>query len=90
MGFLFLIITGILAMVFIAKLASKTKLKGEEVAAPTRRDDGHSGYFSDSKSQKVDLAMQKGLISLLLKKKVIGEEELLAEINRIKNDPSLN
>ena len=79
MGFLFLIIAGILAMVVVARLASKTKKNEEGAASPPHR------YYDGN---KVDIALQKGLISLLLKKKIIGEEELLAEINRIKNDPS--
>jgi len=67
-------------MIVVARLASKTKVKGETEEARS----AHRYYDGN----KVDLALQKGLISLLLKKKIIGEDELLTEINRIKNDPS--
>jgi len=65
-------------MILVARLASKTK--EEDVVKPVSRYD----------SNKADIALQKGLIALLLKKNIINEEELLTEINRIKNDPSLN
>jgi len=92
MGFLFLIVCGIVAMIFVARLASKTKRKEEGVAVSSHRyaSDESAESSVSAKSQKVDLALQKGLISLLLKKKIIGEEELLAEINRIKNDQSFH
>ena len=81
MGFLFLIVVGLLAMILVARLASKTKSKQEEAASPS------TGY---SKYKKMDVALQRGLISLLLKKKIIEEEELLDEINRIKNSEGLD
>ncbi len=83
MGFLFLIIIGILAMVFIARFASKTRPKGEEVKSPYR---GGYGDVYSSKSQKVDSVLQKGLVSLLLKKNIIREEELLEELEKIKKE----
>jgi len=70
-------------MAFVARLVSKTKSNDQEIPV-------HQVNRYDGKAQKIDLALQKGLVSLLLKKKVIGEEELLEEINRIKNDPSLS
>jgi hypothetical protein len=80
MGFLFLIVVGLLAMILVARLASKTTKK-EEAASPS------TGY---SKYKKMDVALQRGLISLLLKKKIIEEGELLDEINRIKNSEGLD
>ncbi len=73
MGFLFIIVLGVLAMIFVARFASKTKPDEERIKSP--EDIEHY-----NKSQKIDAILQKGLISLLLKKNIITEEELLAQV----------
>lgn len=75
MGFLFIIVFGILAMIFVARFASKTKPDIERVKSP--EDIEHY-----NKSQKIDGVVQRSLITLLLKKNIITEEELLAEIEQ--------
>jgi uncharacterized membrane protein YobD (UPF0266 family) len=73
MGFLFIIFLGILCMILIARFASKTKPAIERVKSP--EDIEHY-----NKSQKIDAVVQKGLITLLLQKNIITEEELLAAV----------
>ncbi len=80
MGFLFLIIVGLGALIAIAQLASKkVKPSGEEVKSP---QEGYSSFYS--KPDKIDSALQKALISLLLKKEMIQEDELLEELEKFK------
>ncbi len=87
MGFLFLVVIGIFVMVFIAKMASKTKSKEkpEDIKSSPYKDSNRDIYLN-LKSQKIDRALQKGLISLLLKKNIIKEEELLQELENIKKN----
>jgi hypothetical protein len=80
MGFLFLIIAGLGAIVAIAQLASKAKPKAPDGSTPPRTE-GYGSFYS-SKPEKIDSALQKGLISLLLKKNIIKEEELLEELEK--------
>ena len=75
MGFLFIIVLSILAIILVARLASKTKPDIERIKSP--EDMEHY-----KKSQKIDAVVQNGLITLLLKKNMITEEELLAEVER--------
>jgi hypothetical protein len=75
MGFLFIIIFGVLGMIFVARFASKTKPDIERVKSPEDIE-----HFN--RSVKIDGVVQKALITLLLKKNIITEEDLLAEIEQ--------
>ena len=87
MGFLFILLFGILAILLIAKTASKVKPKEEltlekrliqkdiEATSKDASDDEASDEASDGASDKIE-----ALTSLLIRKEVISEEELLIEI----------
>ncbi len=81
MGLLLIIVAGILAIILIARWASKTVSPYKETPSPAA---------SDLKSKKVERVLQRGLISLLLKKKIIREDELLEEIERIKKEEEMS
>jgi len=77
MGLLFILLLGILAIFLIAGMASKARPKHERLS--------HNGDLSIDK--KIDREAERcnleGLTSLLIKKDVITEEELLNEIEAI-------
>ena len=79
MGLLLIITVGLIAMIVIAKLAAKTRPYDEVNKGSDDRIDAHS--------KPIDPIIQKGLINLLIKKKMIGEEELLEEIKQAKDKP---
>jgi hypothetical protein len=84
MGLLFLFLLGICAIILIAKLASKTRPKEERLleagAAPHKNGGGH---YSE-KTTPNRSSLEEGLVSLLIKKGVITEEELLSEVELIR------
>lgn len=83
MGLLFIFLAGISAIILIAKLASKTRPKGERLL---EADGGHyqNGVELSHKKPFQDRSLEEGLISLLIKKGMITEEELLSEVELIK------
>lgn len=83
MGPLILIFVGILAIILIARAASNTRPKEEKIKYPSQK-----GGYGDIqlKPQKIDSAIQRGLISLLLKKNIIREDDLLEEIEKTKKN----
>lgn len=83
MGFLFLIVMGILGIILIARLASRSGRKEEVSERPAPRQNGRERHQVGS-IQMDDL--ENALVSLLIKKKVITEKEFLAEIERLKKD----
>jgi len=72
-------------MILVARFASKTRPKGEQIKSSYEKGDQHYPY----KSQKMDSVLQKSLISLLLKKNIITEKEFLKEIERVKKDEEI-
>jgi hypothetical protein len=71
-------------IVLIAKLASKTRPKEERLLASEESMRHKNGGHSPEKQIHDKLALDEGLISLLIKKGVITEEELLFEVERVK------
>ena len=79
MGFLFLFTIGILAIILVARIASKSGQGGQKIESPTGREKGYFEKLSGEKSY-----VEEGLVSLLIKKGAITEEELLNEIECVK------
>ena len=85
MGLLFIFLVGICAIILIARLASKTRPKEERLSAPGGAAGYQNGGDRPSKKPIYDKsALEEGLLSLLIKKGVISEEELLSELEQIK------
>ena len=87
MGLLFIFLIGICAIILIARLASKTRPKEERLLVESgggdeRRKNGKEHYPEKNLQDKTTL--EEGLLSLLIKKGVITEEELLLELELIK------
>jgi hypothetical protein len=83
-GLLFIFLVGISAIILIARFASKTRPKEERLpeAGGGRYQNGGERY---PKKPLYDRSiLEEGLLSLLIKKGVITEEELLSEMELIK------
>ena len=79
MGFLFLFTIGILAIILLARIASKSGQGGKKIESPNGREKGYFDKLIGEKSY-----IEEGLVSLLIKKGAITEEELLNEIECVK------
>lgn len=83
MGLLFIFLVGIGAIILIARFASKTRPKEERF--PEAGGAYRNGGEAYSKKPLYDKStLEEGLLSLLIKKGVITEEELLSEMELIK------
>ncbi len=85
MGFLFILLVGLAVIIMIARFGSKTSGQGrpEATAQNGKERVAYEGGKSQAERGRV---FQEALISLLLKKEIITEEELLAEIELIRKD----
>lgn len=87
MGFLFLFLAGIIAIILIARFGSRI---GRQERNPPGYRNGQEkpAYEKPTAQEQVrQRYVQEGLIALLLKKGVISEEELVDEIETaMKND----
>ncbi|TAK07208.1 MAG: hypothetical protein EPO39_07040 [Candidatus Manganitrophaceae bacterium] len=85
MGFLLILLIGLAAMILIARFGSKAS--GRTGAAGAVQNGKERVAYGGGKSQAERTRhFQEALISLLLKKEIITEEELLAEIELIRKD----
>lgn len=82
-GLLFIFLAGITVIILIARLASKTRPKGERVLEEGGGPYRNGGDLPHSKPVQ-ERFIAEGLISLLIKKGMITEEELLSEVELIK------
>jgi len=85
MGFVFLLFLGLAAIILIARLASKASRQGEPagVAQNGKEPIAYEGGKSHAERAR---QFQEALISLLLKKGIITEAELLTEVEMIRKD----
>lgn len=80
MGLLFLFVMGIAAIILIARWGSKTRPKTAELALePEHRNGREQKKISEHQNY-----LEAGLINLLIRKKIISEEELLSEIELLR------
>lgn len=82
MGLLVIFLLGITAIILIARFASKTRPKEERLSGQGGYQNGGERYPKKPLYDRSTL--EEGLLSLLIKKGVITEEELLAEMDLIK------
>ncbi|MFQ5779926.1 MAG: hypothetical protein ACE5HN_03960 [Nitrospiria bacterium] len=81
MGLLFILLLGILAIFLIAGMASKARPKHERLSQdPSQNGDRSVGENRDREAERCNI---EGLTSLLIKKGIITEEELLSEVELI-------
>ncbi len=84
MGILFLFLGGIVAIIIVAKLASKVRPEEErmveEKKAPKKTDVRHLEEDLERFEKKLD-----AVVGLLLKKKILSEEEMHMEIKEAEN-----
>jgi hypothetical protein len=85
MGFVFLLFLGLAAIILIARLASKASGRGGPGAAV---QNGKERITYEGGKHHAERAryFQEAVISLLLKKGVITEEELLSEVEMIRKE----
>lgn len=89
MGFLFLFLLGIFAMIMIARFASKASRRGQAPAPPQNgKERSGNGYGKKGRDERA--TFQEAVISLLLKKGIITETELLAEVELIRKEEGLH
>jgi hypothetical protein len=81
MGLLFIFIVGVLAIIMIARWGSKTRRKE---AGPEEYQIEHQNGKEKKKGVEQQNYLEAGLVTLLIKKKIITEEELLSEIELLK------
>lgn len=88
MGLLFIFLLGIAAIILVARLASKARPQEERLL--DRKEGGEAAFKNGGgkshgeKPSQESLLVQEGLLSLLIKKGIITEEELLSEMKMIK------
>ncbi len=83
MGLLFVFLTVIVIIILIARMASKTRPETEKVASQKK-----TGLYTVKKLEgpspdRDQVILLEALISVLIQKKVISEEEVAAEIKSI-------
>lgn len=84
MGFLFILLVGLAAIILIARFGSKASGRGAAAKAQNGKERiGYEGGKSQAESRRY---FQEAVISLLLKKGIITEEELLSEVEMIRKD----
>lgn len=85
MGFVFLLFFGLAAIILIARFASKAS--GRSGPAGAGQNGNERIPYEGGKGQAERTRyFQEAVISLLLKKGVITEEELLAEVEMIRKE----
>lgn len=85
MGFVFLLLLGFTAIILIARFASKAAGRGASGGAVQNGKEKITYEGGKSPAEKARY-FQEATISLLLKKGVITEEELLAEVEMIRKE----
>ncbi|MBI3803428.1 MAG: hypothetical protein HY282_06665 [Nitrospirae bacterium] len=88
MGFLFLFLLGISAIILLARFGSKASRRGQ-TAMPPQNGKERSGYDRGKGQDERARQFQEALISLLLKKEIITEAELLAEVEMLRKEEEL-
>ena len=85
MGLLFIFLAGIGAIILIARFASKTRPKEERLPESGGGGPYRNGGERYAKKPLYDRStLEEGLLSLLIKKGVITEEELFSEMELMK------
>lgn len=85
MGFVFLLLLGLTAIILIARFASKAAGRGAP-GGTVQNGKEKVTYEGGKNHAERGRYFQEATISLLLKKGVITEEELLAEIEMIRKE----
>lgn len=85
MGFVFLLFLGLAAIILIARLASKAAGRSADTGAAQNGKERIAYEGGKSQAERTRY-FQEATISLLLKKGVITEEELLAEVEMIRKE----
>lgn len=87
MGFVFLLLLGLAAIILIARFGSKASGRSAAGVLHNGQNGKERPAYGEGKSQaERGRVFQEALISLLLKKEIITEEELLSEIELIRKD----
>ena len=90
MGFLFLFLLGIFAIIMLARFGSKASRRGEATMTIPQNGKERSGYERGKGQDERARQFQEALISLLLKKEIITEAELLAEVELLRKEEGLH
>lgn len=85
MGFVLLLFLGLVAILLIARLASKASRRGEPAGVVQNGKEPIS-YEGGKNHAQSPRHFQEAVISLLLKKGIITEAELLAEVEMIRKE----